>query len=110
VRELGPALTKELVLTSRSFGADEALAIRFVNRVATDEELDAATTALAEELASKSRYVLRTTKRQVDDAMPAVPATDGGVDADVAALAGAFADPDSRAAATRYRKARGHPA
>ena len=31
-RELGPALTKELVLTGRTFDADEAKAIRFVNR------------------------------------------------------------------------------
>ena len=33
VRELGPAITKELVLTCRPFTAEEAAALRFVNRV-----------------------------------------------------------------------------
>jgi enoyl-CoA hydratase/carnithine racemase len=106
VRELGPAVTKELVLTGRAFDAGEARSIRFVNRVVTDAELDAETTTLAEALASKSPYVLRTTKRQVDDALPPVPATDPGPEGDVAALAAAFADPDSLAAAARYRKMR----
>ena len=105
-RELGPALTKELVLTGRSFGAEEAHAARFVNRVVADEELDTQTRALANELASKSPLVLRTTKRQVDEAVPPVPASDRGVAADVAGLAEAFADPESRAAAARYRRGR----
>ena len=33
VREIGPAFTKELVLTCREFGPDEAHQLRFVNRV-----------------------------------------------------------------------------
>ena len=33
LRELGPAITKELVLTCRPFTAGEAAALRFVNRV-----------------------------------------------------------------------------
>jgi enoyl-CoA hydratase/carnithine racemase len=106
-RELGPALTKELVLTGRAFDADEAHTIRFVNRVVADERLDAETTELASVLASKPALVLRTTKRQVEDAVPPVPATDRGTDADVRALAAAFADPESRAAALRYQPRRG---
>ena len=33
VREIGPALTKELVMTCRDFGPDEARAAGFLNRV-----------------------------------------------------------------------------
>ncbi len=62
-RELGPALTKELILTGRSVDAEEAKAIRFVNRVVADADLDAAVTTLAEELAAKPAWVLATTKR-----------------------------------------------
>lgn len=106
VRELGPALTKELVLTGRSFDAAEARAMRFVNRVVPADDLDAATDALAVELAGKSALVLRMTKQQVEEAAPSVPAADRGAEADVAAFAAAFADPESRQVAARYRPRR----
>jgi len=99
-REVGPALAKELILTGRSFDADEARAIRFVNRVVPDFDLESATAALAAELASKSARVLRVTKQQVEEASSAASAADG--EADVAALAAAFADPESRALAAAY--------
>ena len=60
-RELGPAVTKELVLTCRPFAADEALRLRFVNRVVPAAELDAAVAELAEELADKPSFSLRAT-------------------------------------------------
>ena len=41
VREIGPALTKELVMTCREFGPDEAKAAGFLNRVVDDDALDA---------------------------------------------------------------------
>lgn len=100
-RELGPALTKELILTGRSFDAAEARAIRFANRVVGDRELVEHTNALAVELASKPGLVLRMTKRQVDAAAPVV-STAGGADQDVADLAAAFADPESREIAATY--------
>ena len=103
-RELGPALTKELILTGRSFGASEAHAIRFVNRVVDDGELETQTNALAAELAAKPALVLQMTKQQVEDASPSLPETDGGEDRDVAALAAAFADPESRAVAVAYMR------
>ena len=37
VREIGPALTKELVMTCRPFDADEARSAGFVNRVVADD-------------------------------------------------------------------------
>jgi enoyl-CoA hydratase/carnithine racemase len=103
-RELGPALTKELILTGRAFGASEARAIRFVNHVVPDAELDARTDALALELASKPALVLRVTKQQVEEASASVPATDRGPRGDVDDLAAAFADPESREVAAAYMR------
>ena len=102
VRELGPALTKELVLTGRAFDAEEARAIRFLNRLVDDDELSAATDRLAHELAAKPRLVLRMTKQQVEEAAPSIPEGDGGPRADVEVFATAFRDPECRrvAAAT----------
>jgi enoyl-CoA hydratase/carnithine racemase len=51
-RELGPALTKELILTGRAFGAEEARAIRFVNRVVPAADLADATEALGADKAA----------------------------------------------------------
>ena len=59
VRELGPAVTKELVLTCRPFDADEALRLRFLNRVTAADELDAEVAALATSLAGKPAFSLR---------------------------------------------------
>jgi enoyl-CoA hydratase/carnithine racemase len=70
LRELGPALTKELILTGRSVDAEEAKAIRFVNRVVDDAVLADAVDALAIELAAKPAHVITTTKAQVDAAAP----------------------------------------
>lgn len=87
VRELGPALTKELVLTGRSFGAHEARSMRFVNRVVPDEELETETDSLATELAAKRALVLRTTKQQVEAVAPSVHPSDLGPEADAAVFA-----------------------
>jgi enoyl-CoA hydratase/carnithine racemase len=103
-RELGPALTKELVLTGRLFDAGEAHAIRFVNRVVADEDLETETDRLALALAAKPALVLETTKRQVEEAAPAVPVTDHGADADARAHAAALEDEECRATASQYRR------
>jgi enoyl-CoA hydratase/carnithine racemase len=106
VRELGPALTKELILTGRAFGPDEAKAVRFVNEVVPDDDLDDRTAELARHLAAKPARVLRVTKRQVEAAAPAVP--DGSEDAaaEVAGFAAALADPECLAAAASYSRRR----
>lgn len=101
-RELGPALTKELILTGRPFDSTEAHAVRFVNRVVPDDDLDVATEELIASLASKPSSVLRTTLRQVEDAVPAVPSTDPGAAADVSAFADALSDDESRRSAAAY--------
>ncbi|HEY5876319.1 MAG TPA: enoyl-CoA hydratase/isomerase family protein [Ilumatobacteraceae bacterium] len=101
VRELGPAITKELVLTCRPFGADEALALRFVNRVVPADELDAAVDQLATELAGKPAFALRVTKQQVNAVMEEIGSTRRNTsDADV--LTAAMADEESRATSRAY--------
>lgn len=94
VREIGPALTKELVMTGRSFDAHEATAMRFVNRVVADDALEVEVAALADELESKRGHVLRVTKEQVEAVEAAVPDTDAGVEADVDAFALALGGDD----------------
>src|SRR4029078_9907453 len=50
VREIGPAMTKELVMTCRPFTAQEAKAMGFVNRVVPLAELDQQVEQLAAEI------------------------------------------------------------
>lgn len=101
-RELGAALTKELVLTGRAFDAAEAKAIRFVNRVVPDADLATETDALAATLAAKPAIVLRSTKAQVEEAAPSVPHGVGGVDADRAGYRAAADDEEAKAVARAY--------
>ncbi len=106
VRELGPAVTKELVLTCRPFGAAEALALRFLNRVLAPEELAAAAEALARELAAKPGFALRATKEQVNAVLDEIAGTArSAADADI--LSSAISDPESQEAARRYLGQRG---
>jgi enoyl-CoA hydratase/carnithine racemase len=101
VRELGPAITKELVLTCRPFDAEEARALRFLNRVVPGEELAAAADELARSLAAKPAYALRATKLAVHAATEAlVPTGFAWNDADV--LQSALRDPESRETSRRY--------
>jgi enoyl-CoA hydratase/carnithine racemase len=105
VRELGPAVTKELVLTCRPFDAAEAHALRFVNRVVADDELVAAADGLAAELATKPGFALRTTKQQVDAVAEEMAGTRRNAN-DADTLVVATADPESRAATKRYLEQR----
>jgi enoyl-CoA hydratase/carnithine racemase len=105
VRELGPALTKELVLTCRPFTPAEAQAARFLNRVVPVEELERETEALAEKLASKAQFLIRHTKRLVDALVEDAYSTRQSFrDADVTLAA--LVDEESRAAMLRYLEAR----
>lgn len=108
-RELGPALTKELALTARTFDAEEAKAMRFVNRVVPTAELAPAVDDLARELAAKAGHVLRVTKAQVDAAAPRLDTQDEGREGDLRALAAAQADPESREIGRGYRPVRRGP-
>jgi enoyl-CoA hydratase/carnithine racemase len=105
VREIGPARTRELVLTCRPFGPDEAAAMGFVNRVVPRADLEAAVDELAEQLARKAPSVVAATKRQVNEAIENVASTAGAwADADL--LGAAMRDPEARQAARDYLASR----
>jgi enoyl-CoA hydratase/carnithine racemase len=101
VREIGPALTKELVMTCRPFTSAEALAAGFLNRVVPGADLDQAVEDLVAVLLTKSPLTLRATKRHVD----AVTRQMVGLDrswADADSLVTALRDPASRESAKTY--------
>jgi enoyl-CoA hydratase/carnithine racemase len=101
VREIGPAATKDLVLTCRPFTAEEAKALGLLNRVVEPGELAGVVDELAETVASKSALTLEATKRHVDAVTRAIADTaHSWSDAD--GLVTALHDPDSRAVAARY--------
>src|SRR5688572_23325015 len=75
VREIGPAMTKELVMTCRPFDAAEAKAAGFLNRVVPDDSLDSSVEGLAAELVSKAKYALLATKAHVNGVAEAMAST-----------------------------------
>lgn len=101
VREIGPAMTKELVMTCRRFGPAEAKALGFLNRVVPAERLDAEVDELAAALLEKSAFTLSATKRHVDAVTAGMVGTARSW-ADADGLAAAQRDPESRASAERY--------
>ena len=101
VREISPAIVRELVLTCRPFDAEEARSIGFVNRVVPLADLATTVDELAAQIAAKAPSVIRATKRQVNAALEDVASTVGAwADADL--LGAALSDPQARAAARRY--------
>ncbi len=99
VREIGPARTRELVMTCRPFDAAEAHAMGFVNRVVPAGEHLAAAGDLAAVIAAKPALPVTVTKQQVAAASALPPAF-----ADADALLAALASPESQAAAAEYRR------
>lgn len=102
---IGPAMTKELVMTCRKFDAPEAFRIGFLNRSLPESELDAAVDALAAELALKASHALRSTKRHVN----AIVDTATGVDrswADADGLVTALTDEECAQARRDYLERR----
>lgn len=106
VREIGPAATKELVLTCREFGPEEAKALGFLNRVVDAERLPDEARELAGRLAVQPAYSLELTKRQVNDVAEESGSTAGAL-ADADALLGALEDPESLARMRSYLERRG---
>jgi len=101
LRELPPAIVRELVLTCRPFDAAEALSLGFVNRVVPRAELETTVDELAEQLARKAPSVVRATKRQVNASLEDMTST-AGAWADADQLGAAMRDPEARAAARDY--------
>lgn len=102
VREIGPALTKELVMTCRQFTPQEAKAAGFVNRVVPPAELDAHVDELAAQLVAMPSVPVAITKEHVN-AVTRAMGTGYTAFADGDALLASVSDPESRAAAQAYR-------
>ncbi len=102
VREIGPALTKELVMTCRRFTPAEAKAAGLVNRVVNADSLEAEAAGLAAELAAKPSVPVIITKEHVNAVARSMAA---GLTAfsDGDALLGAVFDPESLDAGKQYR-------
>ena len=106
VREIGPALTKELVITCRPFGADEAKAAGFLNRIVTPEHLMAEAEQLADDVAKRPTNPVQVTKRHVNAVTSQMVGTmRAWSDAD--GLLASFNDPESEKARQAYLKERG---
>lgn len=105
VRELGPTLTRELIMTCRPFTAQEAMAAGFLNRVVPPSDLDLVVDELVSTLCAKPGEVLRTVKHAVAESAEQMLAARGRMaDADI--FAAASADPESRRSAAEYIAAR----
>lgn len=101
IREIGPAMTKELVMTCRTFTASEALAAGLLNRVVSALELDEAVESLVRQLESKSRLTLSATKQHVNAVTAGIVGTARAWN-DADSLVTALRDPESREVATAY--------
>jgi enoyl-CoA hydratase/carnithine racemase len=101
IREIGPTLTKELVMTCRPFNAEEASKIGFVNRVVTVDEIDSVVNDLVAGIAAKSRIATLSTKAHVNAVTSQMVGTvRSWSDAD--GLEVAMADPESQEAQAAY--------
>jgi enoyl-CoA hydratase/carnithine racemase len=101
VREIGPAFTKELVMTCREFGPEEAHAAGFVNRVVDDDQLDAAVDELVATLVRMPKLALLATKVHTNAVTEAMVST-GRSWSDADGLLAGLRDPEGRASAAAY--------
>lgn len=102
VRDIGPAMTKELVMTCREFRAAEAKEIGFINRVVPANELQSHVDALAKEIAQKPSVPVAITKAHVNAVATSMVGQTAYADGDI--LLGSAADPESQKAAAEYRR------
>jgi enoyl-CoA hydratase/carnithine racemase len=97
VRDIGPTLTKELVLTGRPFTAHEARAAGFLNSVTEPGGAMEIARELAEHIATKSKYPVVTTKRHVAEVVSGDASRD-----DAMGLIAGLDDPESKRARSAY--------
>lgn len=101
VREIGPAMTKELVMTCRRFSTAEAHSLGVLNKVVPKAELEKTCKELADTIAAKPIVPIIITKEHVN----AVVATMGQENSSIAdgdVLNGIVKDPDSQKAMMDY--------
>ena len=103
VREVGPAMTKELVMTCRRFTASEAHSLGILNSVVAKEKLESSVHNLARDISQKPEIPIVITKEHVN----AVTSTMGQESSSIAdgdVLNGIVKDPDSAKAMMDYVK------
>ncbi|MEZ5341530.1 MAG: enoyl-CoA hydratase/isomerase family protein [Acidimicrobiales bacterium] len=105
VREIGPALTKELVLTCRPFDAAEGRAAGFINEIVPAADLHERVETLAAELAAKAPLTIYATKRHVNAVTEQMVGTNRSW-SDADSLVAALGDPDCRDARRAYLASR----
>jgi enoyl-CoA hydratase/carnithine racemase len=101
MREIGPAMTRELVMTGRPFDGREAKQIGFLNRAVPEAELDSTADEIVGRLLGMSPYTLAVSKphmRALAEDLIGVSAAA----ADANALATARGDAESRQVARAY--------
>ncbi len=103
VREIGPAMTRELVMTCRPFSAEEAKSIGFVNRVVDQEELEQESIDMASSIKQRPQAVIQTTKRQVQSAAEDLASTQNEWIGEVLITA-AGQDKEAKESAQKYLK------
>ena len=103
VRELGPAMTRELVMTCRPFTAAEARELGFLNRVVPAPQVLPTVEELAAGLLTKSSFTLQSTKAHVNAVLTTMSGPSAGwADADADHFLAALSDPESRQAGADY--------
>ena len=101
VREIGPAMTRELVLDCREFSAAEAQSLRLVNRLVPANRLAVEAAAWAQRLSRKAGRLLDATKRQVNAAADRLLSPAAAV-GDADELLAALGDPECRETSRKY--------
>lgn len=101
VREIGPAATKELVITCRTFDASEAHQLGLLNRIVPAGDLDATVDELAATVAAKPRYATSATKRHVNAVTEGLSQA-GRSWSDADGLLAGLRDPEGQTSAAAY--------
>lgn len=101
VREIGPALTKELVMTCREFTPHEAKAAGFLNRVVPEAKLDETIEQLVANLVRMPKLALLATKAHTNAVTESMVGT-GRSWSDADGLLAGLRDPEGRESAQRY--------
>ena len=102
VRLVGETITADWVLSSRAFGAEEALRAGLISRIVPVAQLDEAASALVKAIATKPANVLRATKQQ----LIAIRAGTFDAKSDADGLLAALRDPEAMQKGMEYVRAR----
>lgn len=106
VREIGPAATRDLVLTCRPFSAEEAHRVGLLTKTTAPKELSPQVEKLAASLAAKSRLVVSQTLETIRAATEELVST-VGTESDTGRLLAALTDEESTGLRAAYLRSLG---